>query len=249
MCINKKVVLITGGANGIGKEIAITLLEKNYTTLVFDINEQKLADLKIEFPNINTFTCDVSDYKKVETRINEVFDLFGKIEILINNAGIIHNEPLVKLSSNGIQKHSLENWNKVISVNLDSVFNMTSNVVEKMILKRTKGLIINISSISANGNAGQTVYSATKAAVNALTFTWAKELGIMGIRVISISPGFIDINSTHISLEEEKKKEIIKKIPLRRLGKLKNIVETVLFSIENDYFTGKVIEIDGGIEL
>ena len=168
---------------------------------------------------------------------------------MINNAGIIHNEPLVKLSSNGIQKHSLENWNKVISVNLDSVFNMTSNVVEKMILKRTKGLIINISSISANGNAGQTVYSATKAAVNALTFTWAKELGIMGIRVISISPGFIDINSTHISLEEEKKKEIIKKIPLRRLGKLKNIVETVLFSIENDYFTGKVIEIDGGIEL
>lgn len=249
MIKSEKIVVITGAANGIGREIAISLLNKNYIIIAIDINKDKLHELKNEFPEINTFICDVADYKEVESNINEIFRLFGKIDILINNAGIIHNEPLVKIAPHGIQKHSVENWNRVININLTSVFNMTSNVVEKMLLKRTKGVIINISSISANGNSGQTAYSATKAALNGLTFTWAKELGFMGIRVLSISPGFIDTNSTHNSLDEEKKKEIVKKVPIKKLGSLNNITEAVIFSIENSYFNGKVLEIDGGITL
>ena len=143
--------------------------------------------------------------------------------------------------------HDFNDWRKIIEVNLNSVFYVSCNVISKMIGDRTKGVIVNISSISAAGNSGQSAYSAAKAGVNSLTATWAKELSPLGIRVVGVSPGFSDTNSTKTALNETIIKKIKKEIPLKRLADPQEIVEAILFGIKNDYMNGKVIEIDGGL--
>jgi 3-oxoacyl-[acyl-carrier protein] reductase len=172
---------------------------------------------------------------------------FKAAHVLINNAGILYSAPLVKIGAGGIEKHDIAMWNRVLSTDLSSVFYMTSCVVEKMITTRTKGVIVNISSVSAAGNAGQSAYSAAKAGVNALTATWAKELSVMGIRVVGIAPGFIETESTKEALSDATLQETVKKVPLRRLGKPEEIAQGVVSVIENDYFNGKVYELDGGL--
>ena len=132
---------------------------------------------------------------------------------------------------------------------MDSVFYVSANVAEKMILNRTKGVIINISSVAASGNAGQSAYSAAKSGVNSLTKTWAKELGLLGIRVAGVSPGFCETNSTKNVMGVEVLNEVKKEIPLRRLGKVEEIANGTIFAIKNDYFHGKVLEIDGGLSV
>ena len=153
----------------------------------------------------------------------------------------------MSITPDGIKKHDLDAWNKVISTNLSSIFYVTVNVVEKMILNRTKGVIVNISSVSSSGNAGQSAYSAAKAGVNALTATWAKELGMMGIRVVSVSPGFTDTESTHKVMSQSNLKNLIREVPLRRLGMPEEIADGILFAIKNDFINGKVLELDGGL--
>jgi 3-oxoacyl-[acyl-carrier protein] reductase len=129
------------------------------------------------------------------------------------------------------------------------VFYVTSNVVEKMILNKERGLIINISSISAQGNMGQSAYSASKAAVEALTKTWSKELGMFKIRCACIAPGFMDSPSTRESLSENMLSKWQKSIPIGRLGELDELLSAVEFIIRNDYFNGKVLALDGGLNL
>ena len=137
----------------------------------------------------------------------------------------------------------------MIKVNLSSVFYCSVNVVEQMINKRIKGVIINISSISANGNADQSAYSAAKAGVNALTAVWSRELGAFGIRTASIAPGFFETESTHKALNDKIIEKIKSEIPLRKLGKPEELAKAVRFIIENDYFNGKILELDGGMVL
>jgi 3-oxoacyl-[acyl-carrier protein] reductase len=127
------------------------------------------------------------------------------------------------------------------------VFYMTVCIVEKMITTRTKGVVVNISSVSASGNPGQSAYSAAKAGVNALTATWAKELSAMGIRFVAVAPGFTETESTKEVMSDAVLQEMIKKVPLRRLGKPQEIARGVVSVIENDFFNGKVIELDGGL--
>ena len=126
---------------------------------------------------------------------------------------------------------------------------MTVAVIEKMITTRTKGVVLNIGSISAAGNPGASAYSAAKAAVHALTRTWATELGPMGIRVIAIAPGFMDTDSARAATSETALRETIKRVPLRRLGKTEEVADAVVAVIENDFFNGKVFELDGGLSL
>jgi 3-oxoacyl-[acyl-carrier protein] reductase len=144
-------------------------------------------------------------------------------------------------------KHDVGMWDKIISTDLSSLFYMTSNVVEKMIQKRTKGVIVNISSVCASGNAGQSAYSAAKAGVNALTITWSKELSLLGIRVVGISPGYTDTPSTKAAMNEEALKGIVKEVPLRRLGKPDEIADAIICAIKNDFFNGKIFQVDGGL--
>jgi 3-oxoacyl-[acyl-carrier protein] reductase len=181
--------------------------------------------------------------------IKEIFDLAGGINVCINNAGIIHSEPLINILSRTDKKHSISNWQKVIHVNLDAVFYVTSNVVENMVLRKGKGVIINISSISAQGNAGQSTYSASKAAVEALTKTWSKELGMFKIRCACIAPGFFNTPSTKESLSENMLGKWQKSVPIGRLGELDELLSAVEFIIRNEYFNGKILALDGGLTI
>ena len=247
MNLSKKKAIISGGARGLGRATVQKLLEKDAQVAVFDVNEQGLAELKQEFPGVDGFVCDVSDYEQVATALADYHARYGAADVLINNAGILYSAPLIRISSSGIEKHDLAAWQKVLATNLNSVFYMTSCVVEKMIATRTRGVIINVSSVSAAGNAGQSAYSAAKAGVNALTATWAKELSLMGIRVAAIAPGYTDTESTKEALSEAMLQEIVKRVPLRRLGKPEEIANGIISLVENDFFNGKVFEMDGGL--
>lgn len=247
MDLRSKRVIVTGGVRGLGRSMVDKLAELQAAVTVFDLDARGLDELKQQQPHVNCVKCDVSDYDEVSHVTTEYHENFGAAEVLINNAGILYSAPLVKISSSGTEKHDVGKWNKVIAADLASVFYMTSCVVEKMILTRTRGVIVNISSVSASGNAGQSAYSAAKAGVNALTAVWAKELSPLGIRVVGVAPGFTETESTKEALSETVLRETVKKVPLRRLGKPEEIADGVLAVIQNDFFNGKVFELDGGL--
>jgi 3-oxoacyl-[acyl-carrier protein] reductase len=247
MELRGKKVVVTGGVRGLGRGLVEALISKEALVTVFDINSRGLVELGERHPGVTCVECDVADYEQVVEATTRYHAEFKSVDVLINNAGILYSAPLVRISSSGIEKHDVAMWNKTLTTNLSSVFFMTACVVEKMISTRTKGVIVNISSVSASGNAGQSAYSAAKAGVNALTATWAKELGAMGIRVAAIAPGFTETESTKEALNESVLQEIIKKVPLRRLGKPQEIAQGVISIIENDFFNGKVYELDGGL--
>ena len=245
-----KKILITGGCSGIGRALVDYFLKNNYKIGVFDFNKE-LCNSLAEDTNgeVKTWFTDISDPESVkESCLNAFADSFYP-DILINNAGIIHSEPLVNVLKKSKRVHSINNWRKVISTNLDSVFYVTSNIVDNMIQLRRKGVIISISSICANGNAGQSAYSASKAGVNSLTKTWSKELGPLGIRFAAIAPGFIDTESTRNSLSFEQILHLKKSIPIRRLGMTKSITQAAEFIITNEYVNGSIISVDGGLVL
>jgi 3-oxoacyl-[acyl-carrier protein] reductase len=247
MELSGKNIIITGGLSGLGLGITHRLCQEKANVTVFDINAENYRDLQAELPDLAFYPCDVTDVSAVEQTVNKYFKEFGHIDALINNAGILYNAPLVRLSPSGIEKHDINMWRRVIETDLSSVFYMTTHVVEKMVRKRTKGVIINISSVCAAGNPGQSAYSAAKAGVNALTRTWAKELGPYGIRVAAVSPGFFDTPSTHDVMSEANLKEVIKEVPLRRLGCVDEVAEGVVSILKNDYCSGAVFELTGGL--
>jgi len=249
MELRDKKIIVTGGANGIGKALVYKLVEEGATVGVFDKAAEDLSRLEQGCRNVCGRVCDITDYGAVEAAVDELFEKFGVIHGLVNNAGIIHNEMLVGFTKEGLKKHRMETWNKVLATNLTSVFNLTANVVHKMISRRTKGVIVNVSSITAAGNIGQSAYSATKAAVNALTVTWAKELGPMGIRVASVAPGFTATETTEKSLRQDIMEEWVKKTAVRRLATPDEIAQGILFILKNDFYNGRVLELDGGVRL
>tara|TARA_Y100001958_G_C21232777_1_gene558716 strand:- start:688 stop:1440 length:753 start_codon:yes stop_codon:yes gene_type:complete len=248
MDLKNKAVILTGGVNGIGKTLLKELITSKAKIGVFDIDKKGFDKLEIKnSKNVEFFDCDIKDYVQVEKNINEFYSIYNCIDILINNAGILYSAPLVSVANGKLKKHDIDIWNKVLAVNLSSAFYMTVNVVEKMIIDRTKGLIINVSSVASSGNAGQTAYSASKAGVNALTKTWAKELGLWGIRVFGVAPGFCETKSTNNVMGDEALKKVKSQIPIRRLGRPEEIAKGIFSAIDNDYFHGKILEIDGGL--
>ncbi|MFQ5427961.1 MAG: SDR family NAD(P)-dependent oxidoreductase [Thermodesulfobacteriota bacterium] len=247
MALKDKKIIVTGGVKGIGNCLVRNLIKEGAIVGVFDINTKGLEDMQKEDSNLFCLRCDITDHEQVEAAVNKFFNKFGAIDILVNNAGVLFSAPLVSLSIGEIKKHDYDAWNKIISTNLSSAFYMAVNVAEKMILKRTKGVIVNISSVSAAGNPGQSAYSAAKAGVNALTTTWAKELGPLGIRVVGIAPGYTDTESTRAVLNEDVLKDIVKRVPLRRLGNVNDIVGAIRFVMENNFANGKIFEVDGGL--
>jgi 3-oxoacyl-[acyl-carrier protein] reductase len=247
MELRGKKVIVTGGVRGLGRGFVENLLQKEAQVAVFDINALGLAELHEHHPEVACFECDIADPTQIIEATARYHAEFQAANVLINNAGILYSAPLVRISAAGVEQHDIAMWHKTLATNLSSVFFMTACVVEKMITTRTKGVIVNISSVSASGNAGQSAYSAAKAGVNALTATWAKELGTLGIRVVAVAPGFTDTESTKEALSESVLQETVRKVPLRRLGKPQEIAQGVLSVIENDFFNGKVYELDGGL--
>jgi 3-oxoacyl-[acyl-carrier protein] reductase len=249
MDLKNKNIIVSGGANGIGKDLALILLKQEANVIIFDIDTRGMEALKSEFPQINVISCDVSSTQDVEKGINEVVSKYKKIDVLVNNAGYIYNSPLISLGKTGLVKHDYGQWQKVINTDLSSVFYMTLNVVEKMIMTRTRGLVINVSSISANGNPGQSAYSAAKAGIEALTSLWAKELGGFRIRVAGIAPGFASTDTTMDSMSEAMIAKWQKETPSRRFAKAAEIAEGIIFIMRNDYFNGKILQLDGGLKI
>ena len=244
--IDGAVVVVTGGARGLGRSIAENLQERGAIVEVGDRDAELIAKLP---ENISGQCCDVSNADDVQKWISSVVKSRGRIDILINNAGIIHSEPLINIMNPAAMRHDFTSFERVIVGNLYTTFLVTSHVVEQMVRLRSKGSIVNISSISAIGNEGQTAYSAAKAGVNAMTITWAKELGRLGIRCNAIAPGFIDTPSTRASLSQSTVRHLESQTPLRRLGASIEVSHAVVSLIENDFITGVVLGVDGGLRI
>lgn len=247
MNINQANIIITGAGSGFGKAMALYFSSKCATIFALDIDESALSTLKEEDNNIHIFKCDVANNSEVEKIVNQIFEVNKAANVLINNAGIMKNAPLVNILNRPDSRHPIELWNQVIQVNQNAVFYMTRSVAAKMIRNRNKGVIINISSIAAKGNAGQTAYSATKAAVEAMSKVWAKELGGFGIRSVSIAPGFMNTLGTHDALEEKMLVKWIEKTPLGRTGEINEVVLAAKFAIENDFFNSETLSVNGGL--
>lgn len=246
-------VLVTGGGRGIGRYLVDRFQQDAARVAVLERDPALCQELLQNQNARGDYTiareCDVSDASSVDRCLAELFKTGFTPDVLVNNAGIIHSEPLINLLKKSDRVHSRETWHAVIRTNLDSVFFVTSRVVERMIESRRKGVVVSVSSIAARGNAGQTAYSASKAGVNALTRTWAKELGPLGLRFAAIAPGFMDTVSTHDALSESTVQKLKQHIPLRRLGGVEHIYLAIRHVIENEYVTGTVLEVDGGLTL
>jgi len=243
-----RTVLVTGAAGSLGRAITLGLRDRGCRMVALDRNEAALASLASEH-GVATAACDLLDADATERCILETWARHGPISVLVNAVGHIHSAPLVNVAARTDRRHSIEDWRRVIDLNLTAVFSATVNIVDRMVATRTRGVVINLSSVAAAGNAGQGAYAAAKAGVNAMTKAWAKELGILGIRFVAIAPGFIDTPSTRAALPEAALKEWIQRTPLRRLGTVEDVTSAVIFAIENEHLTGKVIEIDGGLTL
>ena len=244
MKLENATIIVTGGAQGLGLAMAMHLHDRGAKVLVADRNAQALQGLQ---DRVETHVLDVTDPEQAKVFAHAVVRQHGQIDALINNAGVIYSEPFVNIMNPQDMMHDYKRFADSLQVNLHSVFIMTSAVVEQMVLTRTKGVIINISSISANGNEGQTAYSAAKAAVNAMTVTWAKELGRFGIRCNAIAPGFMDTPSTNEALSATIRKHLIESTPLRRLGDPEEAGKAVACLLENDFINGAVLPLNGGL--
>lgn len=246
MKVDGSLALVTGGASGIGMAITERLLGDGAEVAVFDRDTAALKNLPGEVLGV---AVDVTQPEMVRACVADVAAKHGPIQILINNAGVIFSEPFINLSRPSELMHNYEKFRESLVVNMDSVFIMTAAVVEQMVMRRTAGVVVNISSISASGNAGQIAYSAAKAAVNAMTVTLAKELGRWGIRCNAVAPGFIRTESTHHAMSASALKYVEENTPLCRLGTADEVAHAVLSLVQNDFINGEILRVDGGLRI
>ena len=240
-----RVALITGAARGIGATIALALAAEGTDIAVVDYGEKSAAEetlAKIAERGVRVayYRCDVSDFAAAKATADAVVKDFGKIDILVNTAGVTADKLLVRMEE--------EDWDRVININLKGCFNMIKHVTPYMMRKRY-GRIVSISSVvGLMGNAGQANYSASKAGIIGLTKTVAKEFAPRGVTANAVAPGFIKTAMTD-ALSEEQKQAMYKLIPLGKLGETEDIAEAVLFLVSDRarYITGEVLRVDGGM--
>ncbi len=253
MKVEKRVIAITGGARGLGLAMARRLGRQGAVVALLDTDadamDKAITALHKENVRASAFHVNVADEASVQQAFGAVAASLGPVSGLVNNAGILRDALLVKAKDGKVEKTmSLAQWQAVIDVNLTGVFLCGREAAAQMIEAGHDGVIVNISSISRAGNMGQSNYAAAKAAVVALTTTWAKELARYGIRVGAVAPGFIETDMT-ASMRDDMLEKLTAGVPLRRLGDPDHIAQSVAFIFENDYYTGRVIECDGGLRL
>lgn len=247
MRLKDKVAIVTGSSRGIGRAIAVAMAKEGAKVVVNGENQAVMAEMDETVALIKEFggevisvKADIADYQQVGMLAQETINAFGRVDILVNNAGITRDGMLHKMS--------VHQWNEVININLNGVFNCT-RVVGAMMRNQRSGNIINISSVvGLYGNVGQTNYSATKGAVISMMKTWAKELGGKGIRSNAIAPGFIATEMVE-AMPEAVLDKIKKSVPMGRLGTAEEIANVAVFlsSDEASYINGEVIRVDGGL--
>lgn len=238
---DKKVAFVTGASRGIGKACALELAKAGYDVVVNYVGNEEAANATVEelkAVGVEAYAAkfDVTDKEAAEKAVAEIVEKFGRIDVLVNNAGITRDGLFMRMNA--------ENWEAVINTNLNSAFYVTSPVA-KLMIKQRSGAIVNMASISGvYGNAGQANYSAAKSGLIGMTKALAKELASRNIRVNAVAPGFIQTDMT----KDLKLDGIIEHIPLKRLGEVEDIAKTVKFlAVDADYITGQVLQVDGGL--
>ena len=251
MNLKNKVIVITGGGQGLGRAMAINLAESGAKIALIDVNETQLQEsvalIEQAGSSAKYYLTNVTNETDVENTFAQINEDFSGIDGLINNAGILRDGMFVKAKDGEVvKKMSLAQFQSVIDVNLTGVFLCGREAAVHMIESGKKGVIINMSSIARGGNMGQTNYAASKAGVVAMTVTWARELGRHGIRVGAIAPGVIRTAMTD-AMKPEMRERLENMKPVGRLGEADEIAHTVKYIFENEFFTGRVVEIDGGL--
>lgn len=241
-----KVAIITGGASGIGKETVKLFSKEGAKIAIFDVNRDALGETEKEIRDngglCNGYVVDVTNFEEVSQKVKEVKEDLGSIDILVNNAGITRDNFLTKME--------IEDWDKVVAINLTGTFNCAKAVATYM-MEQGKGNIVNVSSVvGVYGNIGQSNYAATKAGVIGLTKTWAKEFAKKGIRVNAVAPGFIKTPMTE-KVPEKVLEIMISKTPMGRMGEPIEVANSILFlaSEDSSFTTGHILHIDGGLIL
>jgi len=243
---SSRVVVITGGSKGIGRSVSFRFAEENARIIILhydpddNASNETVNALSQKGVDAVSYKIDVSSNKTVDALFKEILSKFGRIDVLVNNAGIVRDKLLMRMNE--------EDWDAVIGVNLKSVFNCTSAVIRAMI-KQRGGRIVNISSVVGQiGNAGQANYAAAKAGIMGFTKTVAREVAVRGITVNAVAPGFIDTEMT-AGLPEKVKENFIRQIPVGRFGIPEDVAEAVywLSSDAASYITGQVIHVNGGL--
>ena len=242
--LSGKVALVTGGAQGIGKAIALILARNGADVVVSDINLEKAEETAKEIQSMGqrslAIKSNVADLKDVESMVGTIVEKLGRIDILVNNAGITRDRLILRMTE--------EDWDAVLDVNLKGTFNCTKAAIRYM-SKQKSGKIVSIASVTGEmGNPGQANYGASKAGVIGFTKTIAREFAARGINVNAIAPGFIQTAMTD-AVPEKAREELIRMIPMQRLGQPEDIARAVLFLVleSSSYITGQVINVNGGI--
>ncbi len=244
MMLAGKKAIVTGGGRGIGKTIALTLARAGADVAVLEMDQAAADQTAEEIAGIGSqslaVSVDVSDFDQVRDEVNKILDLWERIDIVVNNAGITRDGLLMRMSEN--------DWDAVLNVNLKGAFNLC-RAVNRAMMKQRSGCVINIASIiGMMGNAGQANYAASKGGLISLTKSLARELAPRGVRVNAVAPGFIATAMTD-KIPAELREKMIASIPLGRMGNPEDVARTVLFlaSPESSYITGQVLVVDGGM--
>jgi len=252
MDIKNKVIVVTGAGRGLGKAFALDLADRGAKLALADVDQENLESVKdacaVKGVETQTYLVNVASEEQVVQLFDDVVADFGTVDGLINNAGITRDGLLVRRKEGKTSKMSLENWQQVIDYNLTGSYLCGREYFAKLLEQQKPGVCINISSLSRSGNMGQSNYTATKAGVAEMTVTWAKEFSRYGIRVAAIAPGYINTEMV-ADIREDVKQKIIDQVPLKRLGDPSEISHTAIYILENDYFTGRVIDCDGGLRI
>ncbi len=253
MQIKNNTFVITGAAQGLGEAIALRLASHGARLALLDVNaeplERTLESCRHAGSDCRGFICNVADENDVSRSFEMIGEQLGPIVGLVNNAGILRDGMLVKVKDDEIvDRMSLQQWQQVIDINLTGVFLCGREAATHMIRHGQGGVMVNISSISRAGNTGQSNYAAAKAGVVALSTTWARELARYRIRSVAIAPGVFETEMV-ASMKPEAHERITSAVPLQRTGTVEELAHGVEFIIENDYYSGRILELDGGLRL
>lgn len=251
MQLKNRVVAITGAGRGLGRGMAVEIARKGAKIAAIDMNADDLAEtarlVQEAGSECRVYTANVAREDEVVATFEAIVRDFGAIHGLVNNAGITRDGLLVKAKDGVVSTMTLQQWQAVIDVNLTGVFLCGREAAKHMVTGQVdEGCIINISSVARYGAFGQSNYSAAKAGVAVLAETWAKELARYNIRTGAIAPGTINTDMI-AAMKPEARDKLVAGVPLKRLGEPVNIAQTAIFILENDYFTGRCIDTDGGL--
>ena len=239
---DKKVALVTGGSRGIGRACALELGKAGYDVVINYAGNAEAAaktveDIKALGVNAEAYKFDVSNKEQVDNAIAEIIEKFGRIDVLVNNAGITRDDLFIRMNE--------DKWTAVINTNLNSAYYVSKPVVKLMMKQRSGSIVSTTSVVGLYGNPGQANYSAAKAGLIGFTKSLAKELGSRGVRVNAVAPGFI---ATDMTKDLGNTDEYMKMIPLKRMGQAEDIAKAVKFlAVDADYVTGQVLQVDGGL--